>query len=184
MPVKVFQIFDEKFQLGRTGSIGNFKQLKDFRRGSMTSAKLCVDVTLDPNNTSWGFLGRDEFDVEVWGNKPPVGEADITLVLPNKTYHASQCVPFNPVDGTNDFSYKIGHGKTSFGEWGHATGRIKVWLEVTYPEGGEPPSGEEPVSTWDKIKQWIDEHPTETALLGIGALGVVYYTQQKEVKEK
>ena len=185
MPVETFLIFDESdFELGRISNRTYRKQakLEDFYPGSMTNAVMHLEVELDPDQTGWGPFGKDEFVVGVWTNKTS-GDPTVEVVMHNEEYTKFANSPVSLRQGTNYFYLKGTHGTVS--ELGHTKdGHVKAWIDVEYSDPNNPPKGREPVSTVEKIKRWIEDHPLETALIGFGGLLVYTQTQPKTKKKK
>jgi len=167
--LKTFTIFDENFEIGRVRNttFSDYATLKNFNPGSMTKATLNVQVTLDPNNTGWGVAGRDEFDVSIWMNNS-AGDPTLEVVLGNNEFTKMGSAEVTPAYGDNVFTLRIDHGKVN--EGGHAKGHVKVWLNVEYSDPNNPPGGNEPVTWIEKIKQFIQDHPMESALIGLAGL--------------
>jgi len=174
MPVKRFTIFDTNFEIGRLTkkTFRSSAMLSNFNPASMTSATLYAEVKL--TEADWGLLGLDEFVVGIWHNKSS-GDPDLELELRKDELYKVGSADISPSPGNNYFQLKIGHGRVT--ELGYAKGHITVYLDVQYADPKSPPSGNEPVTWFDKVANWIRNNPIKAVLIGLG--GLLLYSEYR-----
>ena len=169
MPVKRFLVFSDDFEIGRIRNTvyRNQAVLRDYNPGSAVKSTITLRVKLDPDNTGWGPTGTDEFVVGVWVNNTS-GKPVVEVTLHNHEYIKVNTRPVSLRSGDNYFYLEVNHGRAN--ELGHAKGHVEVEVEVEYTDPNNPPSGNAPAGTLDKIINWVKEHPLESAAVGLSAL--------------